>query len=148
MEIFQELVTDTELDDYQDMKMHMKYHSYKQVEFKCEECGYCCKNEPSMEVHIGKAHCESFECGLCDFVAGDNEKLDTHLFTCEIYECKVCEIRYNTLAELKHHVCNEHQKGQQFILIIHAKQNRKNTEEIDCTKHFNYELLPNCLHNY
>ena len=28
---------ETELVDYQDMKMHMKYYSYKQVEYKFEE---------------------------------------------------------------------------------------------------------------
>ena len=134
---------ETEIDDYNDMKMHMKYHSYKQVEYECEECDYCAENEPSMEVHIGRAHSESFECGLCEFVAGDLEKLETHLFTCEIYECHGCEIRYKTLSEVKHHVCEEHQKGQQFIQIIHAKPNRKNKEEIDCTKYFNHELFPN-----
>ena len=66
---------ETELDDYQEMIMHMKYHSYKQVEYKCEECEYCCKNEPRMEVYIGRAYSES---GLCDLMAGDNEKLETH----------------------------------------------------------------------
>ena len=135
---------ETELDDYNDMKMHMKYHSYSKVEYKCEECDYCGENEPSMEVHIGRAHSENYECGLCEFVAGDLEKLEIHLFTCEIYECHPCEIRYKTLSEVKHHVCEEHQKGQQFIQIIHAKPNRRNKEEITCTKHFNHELFPNC----
>ena len=135
---------ETELDDYREMKMHMRLHSFKKVEYKCEECDFCCGNKPSMEVHVGRAHSESFECGLCEFVAGDLDKLETHLFTCEIYECPDCEIRYNTLAEVKFHVCEEHVKGQTFIQIIHAKQNRKNNEEIDCTKHYNHILFPVC----
>ena len=96
------------------MKFHMKCHSYKQIEYKCEECNYWCGNEQSMEVHIVFAHCANFECGLCEFVGGDSETLKTHLFTCEIYECKECDFRYNTLAEVKHHVCEEHTKGKTF----------------------------------
>ena len=126
------------------MKMYMRLHSYKKVKYKCEECDFCCENEPSIEVHIGRAHSDNFECGLCEFGAGDVEKLETHLFTCEIYECKTCEIRYNTLSEVKYHMCEEHIKGQTFIPIIHAKQNRKNKELINCTKHYNHTLFSGC----
>ena len=126
------------------MKGHMRVHSYKQVEYKCEECDYCCENEPSMEVHIGSVHNEHFECGLCDFVAGTVDALEMHLFTCEIYEYCECEVRYNTLAEMKHHVCEYHTKGKTFLKIIHAKQNRKNKEEITCTQYYNHTLFTNC----
>ena len=33
-------------------------HSYKEVQYKCEECGYCGNKEVSMEVHVSKVHFE------------------------------------------------------------------------------------------
>ena len=40
-----------------------------------------------MEVHLGKHHSEKNECGLCDFEAGNLENLETHLNTCEFFQC-------------------------------------------------------------
>ena len=57
------------------MKVHMKTHSYKRAEFKCEECEFCGESELTMEVHLGKNHGEIFECGMCGFVAKDLENL-------------------------------------------------------------------------
>ena len=61
---------------------HMKTHSYKRAEFKCEECEFCGETELTMEIHLGKMPQENFECGLCGFEAIDLEKLELHLFTC------------------------------------------------------------------
>ena len=77
---------DCEIENIKDMKTHMKSHSYKQITYQCEECDYCGKNKMTIEVHLEKNHNEKFECGLCEYVANDLENLDTHLFTCEIYE--------------------------------------------------------------
>ena len=41
----------------------------------------------NMEVHLGKHHSEKYECGLCDFGAGSLENLETHLNTCEVFQC-------------------------------------------------------------
>jgi hypothetical protein len=62
----------------------MKTHSYKRVQYQCEECDYCAINTMTMELHLGKANSERLECGLCEYLATDLEDLDTHLLTCEI----------------------------------------------------------------
>ena len=64
-----------------EMKKCMKTHSYKQVEFRCEECDFLGETPFTMEVHLGKSHSDHFEFGLCEFVATDLEKLEMHLFT-------------------------------------------------------------------
>ena len=57
------------------MKDHLKTQSYKKMIFKCEECDFFGPNEMSMEVHTGKAHAESVECGLCEFKAKSLDNL-------------------------------------------------------------------------
>ena len=49
---------DYELESNKELKQHMKIHSYKKVDYKCEECYFCGTNCMSMEVHLGKAHSE------------------------------------------------------------------------------------------
>ena len=44
----------------------------------------------TVEVHHGRYHSCDFECGLCDYKAKSIKKLNTHLSTCEIYECDDC----------------------------------------------------------
>ena len=46
------------------MKVHMKKHSYKRVDYRCEECDFRGKNDTIMEVHLGKVQSEMFECGF------------------------------------------------------------------------------------
>ena len=60
-------------------------------------------------------HSKFFESGLCEFVAGTGDALEMHLFTYETYDCCVGDVRYNTLAEVKHHVCEDQTKGKTFI---------------------------------
>ena len=54
-----------------DMKKHLKTHSYKQIEYRCEECDFLGATPHTMEVHLGKCHSDQFECGLCEYVAKD-----------------------------------------------------------------------------
>ena len=51
---------------------------------------------------------ESFDCGLCDYTAKDMETLDTHLRTCEIYECVICDKKILQLANIKTHFKENH----------------------------------------
>ena len=67
-----------------EMKVHRKTHSYKMVQFQCTMCSYLHEDEIGIEVHIGKVHGETFECGLCGCITKDLEDLETHLLTCEI----------------------------------------------------------------
>ena len=80
-------ICDEELADVKKMKRHMKSHSYIRIKFKCEDCDFVGENDYSMDVHIGKAHSNDYECGLCDLKLETSEKLEIHLFTCEIFPC-------------------------------------------------------------
>ena len=138
-----------ELKTEKELKLHMRTHSYKRSEYKCEECDFCGENELTMEVHIGKHHSEKFECGLCGFVANDLESLETHLFTCEIFICVKCrddncEIRLKNLPDMKEHRLD----GKHYIVndnyykVIHGKQDRANKDEIQVKTHYKEDLIP------
>ena len=47
-------------------KKNINSHSYKLAKFKCDDCDFVGESELTMEVHIGKHHSETYECGLCD----------------------------------------------------------------------------------
>ena len=79
-----------------------------------------------MEVNHGKSHSAQFECGLCEIVAKNLENLEMRLTTYEIYQCDDYEKCFKKLSEIKEHIKDEHAN-----YIIHAKQNRADSDEID-----------------
>ena len=81
MRPIQRFVTFVMIDD---MKRHLKSHSFKEANYTYEDCGFIGKHDLTMEVHLGKYHSEKIECGICGFEAKDIESLDTHLSTCEM----------------------------------------------------------------
>ena len=119
----------------------MKTHSHKLIDYRCTECDYMGSSETSMEVHIGKIHCEKIECGMCDNIFNDMANLETHLTTCEIYKCDECSFTTSKLTEMKVHLNDQHSGGK-GIQIIHSKQNRANREEYDCIYYTKGELFP------
>ena len=114
----------------------MKSHSYKETNFKCEDCNFCGLNELSMEVHFGKNHSE---CGLCEYKAQDLEELELHLFTCEIYECYKCELRVKKLSDMKRHKDENHVNFG--VWITHAKLDRKNKEIVKTSEEWSSDLF-------
>ena len=94
-----------------------------------------------MEVHVSKVHAEQIECGMCETETKDLESLETHLVTCQIYECKYCEERFQNVSDIKKHICDKH-KGQEFLKILHAKIDLSNTDEIKCRTYFTKDLFP------
>ena len=132
---------ETELRNKREKKLHMMNHSYKQVQFQCEECDFSGTNEVSMEVHVSKLHTEQIECGICEQETKDLESLETHLVTCQIYECKYCEERFQSISEIKKHISEDH-KGQEFIKILHAKLDISNMDEIKCITYYSKDLFP------
>ena len=92
-----------------------------------------------MDVHIGKKHTENFECGLCEFEAGEIEALNMHMFTCEIYLCETCDINFTTLADLKEHLMKDHKTEKKRIIHI---QNRSDDEVMDEKYHYAKSLFP------
>ena len=135
------------VDNKIELKNHMVTHSFRSVKFQCEECDYCGENEMTMAVHVGKHHSENILCGLCDCVMDDQESLETHLFTCEIYQCYYEEYKFKTLANLKEHVKTEHAEENGQYEFIHAKQGRTSSDQIVCKTYTMSELFPELLHN-
>ena len=111
------------------MKKHLQTHSYKKANFKCVDCDFVGTNEETMEVHIGKTHANIFECGLCSHKAETLEKLDIHLFTCEVYVCSKCDFLEKSLTDLKKHAKKEHFVNPYFQ-IHHRKMDRRNHGEV------------------
>ena len=93
-----------------------------------------------MEVHMNKVQSEELEFGMCEFEAKDLETLETHLVTCQIYECKHCAERWKSISDIKKHMTEEH-KGGQFLKIIHAKLDISNSDEIKCKSYYCKDLL-------
>ena len=85
-----------------------------------------------MQVHGGKCSTTNFECGLCDLQIETLENLETHLASCEVYECDECEKRHKNLSDMKHHLENVHNKNATFF---HLKMNRIVKEKVDCKKY-------------
>ena len=105
----------------------MKKHSYKLIQYKCQECDFLGTNSVTMDVHHGKEHGDNFECGMCEFIAPDKVALETHLFTCKMFVCNSCDQKCKTLADLKTHMKNIHDKEYKYVK--HSKQDRTNKEE-------------------
>ena len=103
------------------MKLYIKEHSYRNAKYKCEDCDFCGDNFFTMEVHNKKYHSENLECGLCEFLAKDKDELDTHLTTCEIYDCGGCYHRARQIGEIKDHIQNEHKN--EIVQFTHGKMN-------------------------
>ena len=129
-----------ELESIVKMKIHMRTHSFRRIEYKCEECDFCGDSELAMVVHNGRMHNENYECGLCNFVAQDLEALDIHLFTCEMYECCDCENRLKNLCDLKKHIIEKH-SDEKTLQVIHMKQDRANPEEFSNRKYKKEDLF-------
>ena len=117
------------------MKTHMKTHSYKVIQFKCNKCDFLGPWEIDIAVHVGREHGDCFECGLCEHIAEDLESLDTHLFTCEIYKCNTCEQVFKNLGDVKSHLLKEHDGT-----ISHIKQSREIEHEYS-TRSYRYKEL-------
>ena len=125
------------------MKIHLRIHSYKHAQFKCDLCDFIGGEEIEMEVHVARTHGENYECGLCDFVTQDLETLDTHLKTCEMYICEICNEKISQLPEVKANFETKHNasKNQGYPDgVRHVKQSRENIEVYD-NKFHSYKSL-------
>ena len=119
---------DQQFENNKEMKKHMKTHSYKQANFRCEDCDFVGTNKCTIEVHIGKVDSDHFECGMCEFIAESLDTLEMHLFTCQSYECNLCNSRERNLKDIKDHIEKEHEKIG--ASIQHMKMDRTNYNEV------------------
>ena len=73
---------DFQIKNRKDMKKHMLSHSYKRVEFNCDECDFYGRDDLAMEMQYRKTHSYLFECVLCESKFIDEEMLELHTFIC------------------------------------------------------------------
>ena len=79
------------LNSEKEMKLYLKSnHTHREAKFKSEDCDFYAENELSINVHRGRCHTESFECGLCNFKVESLGNLNIHLSTFESYACYDC----------------------------------------------------------
>ena len=127
------------IESQKDLKTHMKRHSYNFATWKCVECDFVGGCEDTMQVHVGKFHSEKIECSLCESEAKTFEDLDTHLFTCEIYECGKYKTKRKSLKEIKTHVESDHAEDKESVFglpsIYHIKMDRENFVEVLSTRY-------------
>ena len=109
------------------LKSHRLGHSYIDAKFKCADCEYVGENDESMYVHIGRAHSENYECGICESVFKSLENLETHLVTCESYECNHCYFTSKNISIIKRHVLKEHGNTGE---LVHMKMSRDNSDQV------------------
>ena len=74
---------------------------------------------------MGKVHADKIECGICEIKPKDIESLETHLHTCEIYQCHQCGKKCKLLQDIKKYIEESHKKGT----ILHSKMDRDNSAE-------------------
>ena len=118
-------------DDVKEMKKHLLTHSYKKAKYLCDECDFVGKSVVTMEVHIGKKHSRTYDCGLCELETNSIPNLEIHLKTCEAYQCGYytgCDKRFKTLSELKKHFLDKHKR--EHGEFIHMKIDRNYSEEV------------------
>ena len=90
-----------------------------------------------MEVHFGKCCVDELFCGLCEWKSSDLESLDTHLASCEVYECVGCDERFLILNNVKVQFKKEH--GEETKLS-HLKMNRIMKTRVDSKKYLYSEV--------
>ena len=91
-----------------------------------------------MEVHVGKCCYDNPMCGLCDAKFEKLDSLETHLTTCEIYECGECGERCIHLSDMKVHIKETHEDSD---FLYHMKMKRENMKIVDFTKYFLSQIL-------
>ena len=67
------------------------------------------------------------KCWLCDQKIQELDKLELHLFTCEVYECCECYIRDIDLSNMKKHIQDTRDKS---IKILYLKRDRNKSCEV------------------
>ena len=110
-------------------KIHVYTHSYTSESkvFKCKNCDFETKSVYTMEVHVTKCRNENFECGLCEEIFVEEKDLDTHLRTCETYECSNCWKRIKHLSDMKKHIEGHH---DDYTTLNHLRIDRESEFDV------------------
>ena len=127
---------DDKFENFIELKMHLKTHSYKKASYACKYCDFVAEQPITMEVHLGKYHSENFECGLCNIETNDLETLEIHLLTCKLFICYRCDKRFKTLGDIKKHIEEIHKSADLF----HIKMDRNDPEDISDVMYSSNEI--------
>ena len=77
---------------------------------------------------------------MCDFKAKNINKLNTHISTCESYDCDECNFRVKTLSSIRTHMEEVHVETEN-VKINHLKLDRKDDNFVTITEHLRHELF-------
>ena len=83
----------------------------------------------TLDVHIGKNCADIFNCGLCEKTFETKVNLETHLNTCEIFQCTKCKDKEAKLPNIKDHVVNIH-NSEKYFMIDNFKMSRDDSDEV------------------
>ena len=131
---------ESEITSAENMRKHLKTHSFKDARFKCEDCEFVGESRETMELHSGRAHTDTFECGICENTFGNSENLEAHIRTCEVYRCKRCHLKETNLSNMKAHIQKKHNKEKIPTIIQHLKISRNSDNEVTYKEHFYTDL--------
>ena len=123
------------------MKEHMFQHSFKrcdELKYRCDESDFWGPNEHTMKMHMYRDHSEIIACAMCNFEAKEEDILDTHTFTCEMFKCNNCQSTFNMLHDTKTHMSKEHNGNGS---LWHYKINVFNQEFFEETYIFASDIL-------
>ena len=117
-------------DTGREHKIHFYTHSYTSESemMKCKNCDFETKSVYTMEVHVTKCRTKDFECGLCEETFVKENDLETHLRTCETYECSDCWKRLRNLADIKKHIKENH---KDYTTLNHLKIDREKEFDVN-----------------
>ena len=103
-----------------------------ELNVQCPNCDFKVFDDLSLEVHYERKHSGYYDCVLCGYRARDEESLDTHLFTCEIFTCENCDPKFvaKTFPDIKTHLTNEHSNDSRTTNILHLNLDRNNVDKV------------------
>lgn len=134
MEVFPQTCDfcDLQFQNKSEVKEHLKVHTYRTVDMKCEDCDFMANDDLSLEVHSSRKHSGNFECALCGFISKDEDHLNIHLHTCETFTCSLCtpKMIMTNVPAVTTHLSSKHMNNLKSINIIHTKMDRKDPDTV------------------
>ena len=126
-----------------DYKHHVIYmHSCTKIgntSYKCKECKFIAKNYTTLQVHLGKTHTETLECGLCETEFENLDNLELHIKTCEVYQCRHCQKRELSISTIKDHI-KIHIQSLGHGMLDHLKMSRYTPNLVTEKFYWDYQI--------
>ena len=128
------------LTDENELKEHKKReHISHTVKYQCNECPSMANEPQTLQVHFGRVHSATKNCGLCDKDFDNSKELEKHLTECEIFVCdnSGCKKTFLTQSEIREHILEEHKKnGPEHYSWFYWEYNSKDKSEFEVSKKY------------